>query len=181
MTRRLVLSLLSVPLVAPGSACIVVSGYDFQNYRVIALHDASDANESPTIVADGDNGAESAAADDVVEPPPAVTDNSDGSPSAVFDSGGACIPLTCTSQGAECGRVTDGCDGVLDCGSCETGACGGGGPNRCGTKVCVPSTCTNLGAQCGQPSDGCGGTLSCGNCNAGRVCVANVCHRRDGG
>src|SRR6185503_14840874 len=51
-----------------------------------------------------------------------------------------CIPITCEELGAECGRVPDGCSDVLECGSCRTGVCGGGGRNKCGDDPCSPRT-----------------------------------------
>src|SRR5262249_32255190 len=44
----------------------------------------------------------------------------------------ACLPLTCAELGAECGRVPDGCNSTLDCGTCAKGICGGGGRYKCG-------------------------------------------------
>src|SRR6266511_104556 len=52
--------------------------------------------------------------------------------------GGGCIPLTCEDLHAECGMVPDGCDGVLTCGTCEVGSCGGAGRNKCGLDPCTP-------------------------------------------
>src|SRR5438552_1628652 len=45
-----------------------------------------------------------------------------------------CIPKTCQELGASCGMVGDGCNGVLDCGSCSAPAtCGGAAtPFACG-------------------------------------------------
>jgi hypothetical protein len=49
------------------------------------------------------------------------------------DSGAQCVPQTCAGLGVECGANSDGCGGVLECGTCDGSAfCGGGGPNRCG-------------------------------------------------
>jgi hypothetical protein len=81
----------------------------------------------------------------------------------------ACRPTTCTRLGARCGMVSDGCAGILDCGTCGTPeTCGGGGIfNHCG---CTPKTCDAVGASCGNVSDGCGNRLDCGSCPAGRVC-----------
>jgi hypothetical protein len=47
---------------------------------------------------------------------------------------GACIPKTCAAQGATCGTVSDGCGGMLSCGTCVAPqTCGGGGKaNVCG-------------------------------------------------
>jgi len=50
------------------------------------------------------------------------------------DGGGSCVPTTCAELGDNCGTVSDGCGGTLDCGTCSGGqTCGGGGtPNVCG-------------------------------------------------
>ncbi|MFP2899448.1 tryptophan synthase alpha chain, partial [Corallococcus sp. 4LFB] len=47
-----------------------------------------------------------------------------------------CTPMTCESQGLDCGYAIDGCGGTLHCGECAEGqACGGGGlPNVCGPR-----------------------------------------------
>src|SRR5262245_13512889 len=74
---------------------------------------------------------------------------------------GGCIPLTCEDLHAECGMVPDGCDSVLNCGTCEVGSCGGAGRNKCGLDPCTTRSCTDLGASCGQVSDGCGDTVQC--------------------
>ncbi len=49
-------------------------------------------------------------------------------------------------RGANCGPVSDGCGGLLMCGTCAAGTtCGGGGrPSQCGARgatTCVPRTC----------------------------------------
>jgi len=45
--------------------------------------------------------------------------------------GPVCAPLTCVQASATCGKVGDGCGGLLDCGTCVApDSCGGGGaPN----------------------------------------------------
>ena len=50
----------------------------------------------------------------------------------------ACVPAACAAQGKNCGSVSDGCGGTLNCGVCTAPqTCGGGGtPNVCGS----PST-----------------------------------------
>ena len=55
---------------------------------------------------------------------------------------GACVPRTCTSAGAECGAIADGCGAVTaDCGTCPTDeVCGGGGV----ANVCAMVPCTGL-------------------------------------
>ncbi|NOJ95607.1 tryptophan synthase alpha chain [Corallococcus coralloides] len=92
-----------------------------------------------------------------------------------------CMPMTCESQGLDCGYAIDGCGGTLQCGECAGDqACGGGGvPNVCGPRPCVPSTCEARGATCGPLPDGCGGVLDCGTCAPPEVCggagVPNAC------
>jgi len=87
---------------------------------------------------------------------------------------GGCVPLTCAKLGYDCGPAGDGCGGLLDCGGCDAGSCGGGGkPSVCGTGTssCKPATCATLGYDCGPAGDGCGNLLQCGGCDAG-VCGA---------
>ncbi len=96
-----------------------------------------------------------------------------------------CTPTTCKALGADCGSVSDGCGGTLECGTCSAPAdphgdgritCGGGGtPNVCG---CKPVTCGEVDANCGTISDRCGGTLDCGSCPRAQRCggsTPNVC------
>lgn len=79
--------------------------------------------------------------------------------------GGVCKPLGCTALGATCGKIPDGCGGVLDCGLCGQGLyCGGAGPNICGSTPCKPTGCVG---HCGPTSDGCGNILECGACGDG--------------
>ncbi len=88
--------------------------------------------------------------------------------------------VTCASAGAECGPISNGCGGVLQCGGCPPGkTCGGGGKaSVCGTR-CVPTTCVALGYNCGPAGDGCGNPLDCGKCSGGETCggggKASVC------
>lgn len=84
----------------------------------------------------------------------------------------ACVPQNCSTRGAMCGAIDDGCGNVLECGACPQGqSCGGGGsPNSCGTAACQPATCQAKGATCGFVADDCGGTLACGDCPAGQTC-----------
>jgi len=92
----------------------------------------------------------------------------------------SCTKNTCASLGATCGSLSDGCGGVLNCGTCVAPAsCGGGGtPNQCGNN-CTRTTCGAQGANCGMIADGCGEILSCGTCVAPATCggggTANVC------
>ena len=90
---------------------------------------------------------------------------------------GSGMPTTCAAS-SQCGTISDGCGGMLDCGTCPAGQdCGAGGvANQC---ACAPTTCAALGDNCGSASDGCGGMLDCGTCPAGQDCgaggVANQC------
>ncbi len=93
---------------------------------------------------------------------------------AVSWPGGTCT--TCAAEGKNCGTISDGCGGTLDCGTCTVSGetCGGGGvANVCGGNTCT--TCAAQGAECGSISDGCGGTLNCGSCPSGQSCSNNVC------
>lgn len=106
--------------------------------------------------------------------------------------GGACVPKTCadyTVLGQDCGSQTDGCGGVLNCGTCTAPAfCGGGGASKCGGGgvdggTCTPKTCSDYAAQgieCGPQPDGCGSlTANCGTCPSPTTCggggVASKC------
>ncbi|MFO0679497.1 MAG: hypothetical protein U0169_23425 [Polyangiaceae bacterium] len=91
----------------------------------------------------------------------------------------SCTKTTCSAGGKNCGVLSDGCGGLLDCGECDLGLeCGAETANVCGVK-CVPMTCLERLAECGTIDDGCGGTLDCGSCRAGRACgtdaLANTC------
>ena len=89
---------------------------------------------------------------------------------------GGCVAKTCAEIGAECGQQGNGCGQVIDCGSCQTGFCGGGGPSKCGDGIgdggvqCTPKSCADLSAGCGPQGDGCGGVIQCGNCAAPKFC-----------
>ena len=44
-----------------------------------------------------------------------------------------CVPTTCMAQGKDCGAISDGCNMVLDCGTCHPPLrCGATTPNVCG-------------------------------------------------
>jgi hypothetical protein len=134
-----------------GSGC-ALSGYDFGGYRLQPEPAASDAaSEAPP------------AANDAAPEEAAVANDSPSEDAAA----GTCVPLTCAELGAACGKVLDGCGGVLNCGGCETGACGEGGPNKCG-EPCVKRTCDPTQGRCETIADGCGGMISCGNCTRDR-------------
>src|SRR5215470_17134240 len=80
-----------------------------------------------------------------------------------------CTPKTCSQVGATCGMVSDGCGGVLSCGTCPTGqTCTG---NKCGPgTVAGPGTCTH--------DLTCTGTALVQGCDNGSTfagCLSAVC------
>jgi hypothetical protein len=83
-------------------------------------------------------------------------------------------PALCMAANANCGTISDGNGGTVNCGTCTAPqTCGGGGTaNQCG---CTTKTCPagNTGDTCGSMPDGCGGTLSCA-CVAGDVCSSTT-------
>jgi hypothetical protein len=81
-----------------------------------------------------------------------------------------CTPKTCTQQGYGCGQAGDGCNNVLDCGTCPAGQTCNGTPSTCSTPTCTPKTCAQLNVQCGPAGDGCGNLIQCGTCPAGQTC-----------
>lgn len=89
------------------------------------------------------------------------------------DGAWACSPKSCKDLGANCGATSNGCDAVIECGSCASGeTCGAAGPNVCGVGACTPTTCAAASAECGLIGDGCGKSLDCGTCTAPKTCGA---------
>lgn len=115
----------------------------------------------------------------------------------------ACVPLTAqaactaakTKSGVECGRVSDGCKGTVDCDTvasfgCEAEeTCTSG---RCVAKACVPKTAAETCAAarsessvaCGTVTGSCGEMVDCDDvpgfgCSAGTSCSAE--HRCEPG
>jgi hypothetical protein len=97
----------------------------------------------------------------------------------------ACTPLSTSdicknakiASGVECGYISNGCGGIVNCGSCPTGqGCGVYGiANRCEAYL-PPDECVVLGRNCGKITSVCGGTLDCGTCPTGQQCNSNgVC------
>ncbi len=89
-----------------------------------------------------------------------------------------CTPTTCSAQGKNCGSISDGCGGTLNCGSCTS-------PNTCTNNVCgcTPSTTSftpalNTFCETKTVKNSCNqnvqktGTLVCG---AGYGCISNAC------
>jgi hypothetical protein len=75
-------------------------------------------------------------------------DSSDLSFDLALTSGVAsCTPTTCAAQGKNCGTLSDGCGGTLNCGGCVApSTCGGSGvANVCGTSggtgTCTDAAC----------------------------------------
>lgn len=51
----------------------------------------------------------------------------------------ACPRLSCSTRGANCGRISDGCGGTLNCGTCTfPQICGANRPNVCGLRLITP-------------------------------------------
>jgi hypothetical protein len=90
--------------------------------------------------------------------------------------GGGCTPYTCSSLGLKCGFWSDGCDGTVNCGECDTDSgysCTGG---ICQNSTnCTRRTCASLGYNCNKWSDRCGGTIDCGLCASGQDCINGRC------
>jgi hypothetical protein len=106
--------------------------------------------------------------------------DSGGDGVASFGDGASNCPSTCSELGANCGAVTDTkCGGIIQCGGCDAGTCGGGGTHSvCGggngsPDGCSPETCMSQNITCGQAGDGCGNTLQCGTCNLPQSCGGN--------
>ena len=109
-----------------------------------------------------------------VSPVPKSDAGVDADAAGLADGSWACSPKTCKDLKANCGETSNGCDKLVQCGSCPTGEnCGAGGPNICGVGTCTPSTCAAAGAECGLIGDGCGKTLDCGTCASPKACGVN--------
>ncbi len=118
------------------------------------------------------------------------------------ECGGGSVPGKCGTPGTQvclpdptamlcagkCGKIGNGCGGIIDCSAPGNGGvtcdadkwCGGGGvPSKCGHPACAPVAqavaCTG---KCGKIADGCGGIYTCSSCTNGKVCgfsTPNVC------
>jgi hypothetical protein len=97
----------------------------------------------------------------------------------------ACVPKTTCPTGDNCGTVSNGCGGTVNCGSCTLPqTCGGGTPSNPNVCGCTPtSTQCPAGDVCGTVNDSCGNPINCGSCEAGTCnttthqcsCVPDTC------
>jgi hypothetical protein len=81
----------------------------------------------------------------------------------------------CAAAGAQCGFITDGCGGQVDCGGCDAGtSCGARGIGNVCDPPEYPDECIAANRNCGPYTSACGGpTLDCGTCTAPDVCSPN--------
>lgn len=115
----------------------------------------------------------SMALDDAIAPtPPTVSDSG-----MTVDAPTHACPSTCAQLNANCGAVADTfCGGLVQCGSCTTGVCGGAAPSMCG----CPSGKLACGTGCSDPMTD---PANCGRCGVscaassvqGETCIAGVC------
>jgi hypothetical protein len=97
--------------------------------------------------------------------------------SEVVDAPTRACPSTCAQLNANCGAVADTfCGGLVQCGSCTAGVCGGAAPSMCGCptgQLACAAGCVNPmtdSANCGK----CG--VSCAASSIqGEACVAGAC------
>lgn len=108
-----------------------------------------------------------------------------GTPSctAVKTAKELCDAAKASTKGVECGVISNGCGGTVNCDTvpgfgCKNGeSCGVHGiANRCDPKS-TPDECKAQGKNCGTIKSACtGATINCGDCATGQVCNANgVC------
>jgi chitinase len=91
----------------------------------------------------------------------------------VTSGGSSCTPTTCSAQGKNCGSISDGCSGTLNCGSCTSpqtcggggtaNVCGGGGGSTCATAY-SQGNCNTYVSGTQVSSGGHNWTCSNGNC-----------------
>lgn len=86
--------------------------------------------------------------------------------------GGRCCERTKTVCATDdCGFMSDGCGGFIDCtgNACQAGTC------QLSGKCCTPSAAC-AADDCGFKSDGCGNYLDCGDaCSGDTLCLENRC------
>lgn len=105
---------------------------------------------------------------------------------------GGCAAKTCAELGKQCDSWSDGCGGLVDCGSCGTNQYCSSGVCKCSyltcdtvccasgqvcyeNACCTKDTCEGLSKQCGSWPNGCGGTVSCGSCGLYETCNNGAC------
>jgi hypothetical protein len=109
-------------------------------------------------------------------------------PTELYSTG--CVPQTCADvgmMGANCGAPSDGCGGVLNCGTCPSNyQCGDDNicvpscsppPGLCAGKCeCVPDTCGSS-VYCGPCTEPCplGEERCCGACMTPKECSITAC------
>ena len=174
-----------------GLGCALVGDYDYGDYDLVT--DAGEADTGGPVDGAGETGGRSGAG--------AVAESSGGTSATGGESpptggrtgtggdgtggespptggrtgtggdGNACDAWTCSSVGAECGQIDNGCGELQDCGVCPDGSyCGTERPNRCSDQPCLPATsCAELDAECGSVPN-CQTTLDCGVCDEGERC-----------
>lgn len=101
---------------------------------------------------------------------------------AACGTGSSSGPALCLAANANCGTISDGQGGTVNCGSCDAPqTCGGAGAaNQCGCKV-MACPAGGAGDSCGAVPDGCGGTVNCGSCPTGQTCSSsNTCQASSG-
>ncbi|MCG3172011.1 MAG: hypothetical protein GMKNLPBB_00156 [Myxococcota bacterium] len=91
-------------------------------------------------------------------------------------SNGKCVECTPAAKdpacAGKCGKISDGCGGLLECGGCKAGeACGVKTANLCS---CAPENNTCANRVCGTFKNNCGDMIQCGHpCAAGSTCSKN--------
>src|ERR1019366_4135321 len=169
--------------VFPGLVCTVLTSAWMSGCGAANPTDAQPADDDSGNLAPSRAPSQGLSPTNTADPSNPI-DPGDASLPTTGDNTGAvapgCVPTTCTDQSATCGSISDGCNGMLSCGTCTAPqTCSGGGPNTCGSGKCNPATCASAKATCGTVSDGCGNVLTCGTCTAPATCggggSANVC------
>lgn len=83
----------------------------------------------------------------------------------------------CAVAAAECGRITDGCGSMVDCGGCNADAgffCGARGVNNRCALTELPDECVAANRNCGTYVSACGPPeVNCGTCALPEVCNPN--------
>ncbi|HEX2879397.1 MAG TPA: hypothetical protein VHO25_07655 [Polyangiaceae bacterium] len=156
-------------LASSTAACVACSDA-FDGFQRAGTRSASEDREAGSRVSDrGDQDAATGVPSQEDPPRDAQAATDPHATDSSASSGSTCMPQSCSALHAECGAISDGCNGTLDCGGCSLPMmCGGGGlRNRCG---CTAQTCTSLNAECGTISDGCGSVVDCGTCAAPNSC-----------